>query len=144
MCGGLGVKGKGDWGAFRMEHAKLHERIEGKIAECRERYEKDKHDSFNSHVRASERDTLEVLYDRIRKDGPSAALQEDLRKRLCELEKEKEREEHCPSFSWYGEHYHYLVLEGACDAYRGMIGLLEEKCSMPDSCQEKDKKLHEK
>lgn len=121
-----------------MENMELYERIEEKIEECRERYEKEKQDSFYSHVRHSELETLETLYDRVREEGASAALQAELRKRLGELEEEKEHEEHCPSFSWYGEHYHYLVLAGACDAYRGMIELLEkkereEKCSMPDS-----------
>ena len=107
-----------------MENMELYERIEEKIEECRERYEKDKQDSFYSHVRHSELETLETLYERVREEGASAALHAELRKRLGELEEEKGREEHGPSFSWYGEHYHYLVLEGAYDAYRGMIGLL--------------------
>lgn len=110
-----------------MEYAELYRKIEKKIEECRERYEKDRKDPYLSHVRNSELETLESLYERIRREKPSAALEADLKKRLSELEKEKEREDAAPSFSWYGDHYHYLVLEGACDAYRCIIELLEEE-----------------
>ncbi len=108
------------------EHTGLYGKMEEKIAKCRERYEKDKNDPFNSHVVHSELETLEALYSRLREEGSSAALSADLKKRLVKLEEEKEREEAAPSFSWYGDHYHYLILEGKCDAYREVIGLLDK------------------
>lgn len=110
-----------------MEYAELYKRIEEKIVQCRERYEKDKDDSYLSHTLNSELETLEEIYEYIRKEKPSPALEDKLKKRLCELEEAKEREDYAPSFSWYGEHYHYLVLKGACDAYQCIIGLLEEE-----------------
>lgn len=109
-----------------MEYTKLCEKIEKRIAICREKYEKDRKDPFMSHIRNSELETLETLYDRIQKEGVSAALQADLKDRLARQEEAKDREEAAPSFSWYGEHYHYLVLDGECNAYRSMIELLEE------------------
>lgn len=108
-----------------MEYEGLYKKIEEKIAECREKYKRDENDSYLSHVRNSELETLEALYDRIRKEELSETLEADLKKRLCELEKAKEQEDMAPSFSWYGEHYHYLVLDGQCDAYKCMIRLLQ-------------------
>lgn len=109
-----------------MEYAVLCEKIEEKIAECREKYEKDRNDSFMSHVRSSELNRMEAFYENIQKEGLSAVRLPDLRERLAELEREKKREEEYPTFDWYGDHYHYLVLEGQCDAYRSMIELLED------------------
>lgn len=109
-----------------MEYAELCRRIEEKIAECREKYEKDRENPFWSHVRNSELERMEAFYESVRKEGLSAMRLSDLKARLAELEKEKDREDAAPSFSWYGDHYHYLVLEGLCDAYRSMIELLEE------------------
>ena len=110
-----------------MKYEGLYRKIEEKTAEYREGYEKDRNDSYLSHVRNSELETMEHLYERVREEGPSAALKADLEKRLRELEAEKEREDMAPSFSWYGDHYNYLVLEGVCDAYQCMIGLLQEE-----------------
>lgn len=109
-----------------MEYTELCGKIEEKIAECREKYERDREDPFWSHTRSSELNRMETFYESIRKGGLSALRLSDLKERLAELEKEKKREEEYPSFDWYGEHYHYLVLEGQCDAYRSMIELLEE------------------
>lgn len=109
-----------------MEYTELCGKIEEKIAECREKYAKDRENPFWSHVRNSELERMEAFYERIQKEGLSTLRLSDLKERLAELEKEKKREEEYPSFDWYGEHYHYLVLEGQCDAYRSMIELLEE------------------
>lgn len=109
-----------------MDRSTLYRKIEEKIAECGEKYEKDKDDSYLSHIRNSELETLEALYGRIRREEPSATMKADLKNRLCELEKAKKREDESPSFSWYSEHYHYLVLDGQCDAYRTVINILEE------------------
>lgn len=109
-----------------MEYTVLCKKIEEKIAECRGKYEKDRKDPYWSHTRSSELNRMEVFYESIQKEGLSAVQLPDLRERLAELEKEKEREEECPTFDWYGDHYHYLVLEGQCDAYRSMIELLED------------------
>ena len=110
-----------------MEYAGLHRKMEEKIADCRERYERDRTDSLLSHVRSSELEALEALYGRIREEGLSEELWTYLRSRLAELEEAKKREEAIPSFSWYGDHYHYLVLEGQCDACRSVIELLREE-----------------
>lgn len=110
-----------------MKYEGLYKKIEERIAECAERYEKDKGDPYRSHVIAAEKETLEALYERVRKEEPSAALKAALKNRLCELEEAKDREDAAPSFSWYGEHYHYLVLDGGCNAYRCMIELLQEE-----------------
>lgn len=110
-----------------MEYAGLYRKMEEKMADCRARYEKDKTDSFLSHVRGSELETLEALYGRIREEGLSRELWTYLKSRLAELEEAKKREEASPSFSWYGDHYHYLVLEGQCDACRSVIELLQEE-----------------
>lgn len=110
-----------------MEYAGLHRKMEEKIADCRERYERDRTDSLLSHVRSSELEALEALYGRIREEGLSEELWTYLRSRLAELEEAKKREEAIPSFSWYGDHYHYLVLEGQCYAYRGVMELLREE-----------------
>ena len=101
--------------------------MEEKIAACEKKYEKAREEAYLSTVYSSELETWRFLLERLRDDGGQedvATLQADLKKRLGELEKEKEHEDHCPSFSWYGEHYNYLVLEGGCDAYRGMVELL--------------------
>ena len=109
-----------------MEYTGLCGKIEEKIAECREKYERDREDPYRSHVWNSELETLENLYERIRKEGLSPALSANLEVRLAELEEDKEREEAAPSFSWYGDHYNYLVLEGVCSAYRDVTELLKE------------------
>lgn len=111
-----------------MEYSELAEKMEERIAACEKKYEKMRQDAFLSTVYSSELETWRFLLEHLENDGgqkDAATLQADLKKRLCELEEEKEREEHCPSFSWYGDHYHYLVLEGQCDAYRGMVELLK-------------------
>lgn len=112
-----------------MEKSELSEKIEEKITACGKKYDEARQDAFFSTVYGSELETwrffLECLEnDRAQEDA--AALQSDLKKRFCELEAEKEREDHCPSFSWYGDHYNYLVLEGQCDAYRGMLEILDK------------------
>lgn len=113
-----------------MEYLELYKIIEEKIAACEKKYEKVKNVAYDSTVCANELETWRSLLERV-KEGEgkedAVSLWTDLRARLDELEKEKEREEYCPSFSWYGEHYYYLVFEGQCDAYRGMIELLEGK-----------------
>lgn len=109
-----------------MEYAALCEKIEEKITECQEKYEKDRKDPYWSHTRSSELERMEAFYESIQKEGLSAVQLPDLKERLAELEREKKREEEYPTFDCYGEHYHYLVLEGQCDAYRSMIKLLEE------------------
>ena len=113
-----------------MEYSKLYEKIEEKIAACEEKYGKKRKVVYDSTVCANELETWRFLLERV-KEGEgkedAVSLWTYLRERLDELEKEKEREEYCPSFSWYGEHYYYLVFEGQCDAYRGMIELLEEQ-----------------
>lgn len=113
-----------------MEKSEFSKKIQDKIAACEEKYEKARQDSFFSTVYSSELETWRFFLERLENDSgqkDAAALQSDLKKRLCELEAEKEREDHCPSFSWYGDHYNYLVLEGQCDAYRGMLELLEKR-----------------
>ena len=109
-----------------VSYAGLYRKMEEKIAECREKYEKVRENPYQSHVVNSELETLEALYERTREEGPTVKFEADLKNRLNRLEEEKEREDAAPSFSWYGEHYHYLVLEGKCDAYQCMIGLLQE------------------
>lgn len=113
--------------SINMEYIELCGKIEEKIADCREKCQRDREDPFLSHVSNSELETLEALYNRIREEGLSEELPADLKSRLAELEQEKEREDMAPSFSWYGDHYCYLVLKGECDAYQGVIDILEEE-----------------
>lgn len=111
-----------------MEKSEFSKKIQDKIAACEKKYDKARKDAYLSTVYSSELETWRFFLERLENDSgqeDAAVLQSDLKKRLCELEAEKEREEHCPSFSWYGEHYNYLVLEGQCDAYRGMLEFLE-------------------
>lgn len=112
-----------------MEYLKLYGKIEEKIAAYEKKYEKVKNVVYDSTVCANELETWQFLLERV-KEGEgkedAVSLRTYLRERLDELEKEKEREEYCPSFSWYGEHYYYLVFEGQCNAYRGLLELLEE------------------
>lgn len=134
-CGGTKDKQSASWeeqsvcGPIYADRQELYAKVEEKIAACEEKYEKAKQDVYFSTVYHNELETWRSLLKGLKDEEQAdvVMLQTKLRERLCELEAAKEREEHCPSFSWYGEHYHYLVLEGACDAYRGMIGLLAGK-----------------
>ncbi len=108
----------------------LNREIEEKIALCEQRYEENKEDSFLSVILDSELRKLQTLYGRIRNEMPAdqEKMLAELKAEFAELEKDREREEHSPTFDWYDEHYHYKVLDGQCDAYRSVIGILERYC----------------
>ena len=95
------------------------------IALCEEEYEKAKGDAYRSITRANKLETLQTLYERFKEGGSKEEMREELSRRLTELEEMRDHEEEYPSFSWYGDHYHYMVLAGACDAYQSAIELLK-------------------
>ena len=109
-----------------MDYLKLLEKIEEKIALCEKRYEEDKNDAFLSTIKHSEWKTVESLYEQVKNAEQPENLLPEWKEKLAELEVEKEEEDRHPSFDWYDEHYHYKVLDGQCDAYKGMIKLMTD------------------
>ncbi len=109
-----------------MEHAELCAALAEALAQSRARYEEVRHDPFDSHVCAAEIETLEELCQRLQ-DGMSVAeFAAQAQEQVPALEAAMQEEYEHPTFDWYGEHYHYLRLEGRCDAWKTAQKLLEQ------------------
>lgn len=104
--------------SLRME---LQKRIDQSAAE----YERYQQDPFQSHIYDAKKEQLETIQRRLKREGAAAALSW-LRKELPRLESALEKEEVQPTFDWYNEHYHELVLTGRLEGIREAIRLLAE------------------
>ncbi len=101
--------------------AELQKRIDQSAAE----YEQYRQDSFNSYIYAAKRERLGAIQERLIREAPAVVLSW-LQESLSHIGTELEKEEHQPTFDWYNEHYHELVLMGQREGVREAITLLEK------------------
>ena len=98
--------------------------VRQEIARAQAQYQEEQEDSYLSHVRAAEEQTLQALYERLQAGESGKELLAWLRQELPRLEEWMEQELERPSFDWYDEHYHYKCLEGRRNACQTIEKLL--------------------
>lgn len=101
-------------------------RLDREIADCRQKYEENRQDAYLSVFYRAKLEQLEEFRANVQNGEPTESLLERAKKRLPELKAKRAEELEHPTFDWYGEHYHYEVLDGACAAYETLINLLEQ------------------
>lgn len=111
------------------EQEALQAQIEQEISKSQARLQKDRKDSYWSHVWAAEEEELCSLCQRLKEGESREEMLAWLRQRLPQTEQWMRDELDHPTFDWYDEHYHYKRLEGRRNAYKIMENLLAAPAS---------------
>lgn len=100
-------------------------RFDERIAELEARAAGGAADGFDVWDRA-EADYLRAVRERLAGGEDAADVRAWLAGELPRLEEEVAREEACPTFDWYDEHYHEKICSGRLAACRTALSLCEE------------------
>lgn len=98
--------------------------IEEKIVELRATAQSREFSSFDAWDQA-EIEYLEEVRDRLARGMAPGLMYEELKNDLRGFEDEVAREEACPTFDWYDDHYHEKLCSGRLAACRAALEIYE-------------------
>lgn len=104
---------------------RLTEQMKSAALKAAEKYEENRHDSYDSYLYRYKTEVLEEAVKMLEASSPEKAL-EKMRADLAEYTALRIEEEQHPTFDWAGDHVWDMIYSGREEGAKEAVALLEE------------------